>query len=107
MTSLRRPSLFFAVLAAGSLAAACSGSGSPAKPIDAALDPYYCGRGMTVPGVIPPDGFCLKHFAQVTEARTLALAPNGDLFVGAPSMGTPGGASGGPGAIVVLSDDDH
>ena len=42
----------------------------------------------------------------VAEARVLRFAPNGDLFVAAPSMGTPGGASNGPGAIVVLPDDD-
>src|SRR5689334_3947656 len=98
MKSLRRSSLVFLPLAAAALAAACSG-GSGAKP-DAALDPNWCGRGQNPPGVTAPDGFCVKHFAQVTEARTLALAPNGDLFVGAPGMGTPGGASGGPSAII-------
>jgi glucose/arabinose dehydrogenase len=35
------------------------------------------------------------------------FAPNGDLFAAAPSNGTPGGSSGGPGQILVISDDDH
>ena len=35
----------------------------------------------------------------VTEARVMRFAPNGDLFVAAPSMLTPGGANGGAGAI--------
>src|SRR5438552_17761480 len=108
MKSLRGTLLCFA---AASLTAACSSSSTPGitpPPVDAAPDPlHYCGRGSDVPGVTPPAGFCLKHYAQVTEARSIALAPNGDLFVGAPKMGTPGGASGGPGAIMVLSDDDH
>lgn len=43
----------------------------------------------------------------VREARVLRFAPNGDLFVAAPSMLTPGGAVDGPGAIVVLPDDDN
>jgi len=69
--------------------------------------PTFCGRGVDVPGVTPPDGFCVKDYAEVTEARTLVFAPNGDLFVGAPSMPSPGGSSGGPGGIVLLSDDDR
>src|SRR5882724_10844592 len=72
-----------------------------------ATDPMWCGRGTDVKGAKPADGFCLKHYASVGEARALALAPNGDLFVAGPSRGTPGGASGGPGAIVLLTDDDH
>jgi glucose/arabinose dehydrogenase len=67
----------------------------------------FCSMGVDVPGTSVPGGFCLRRFAGVTEARTMAFAPNGDLFVGAPMQGTPGGASGGPGAIMVLSDDDR
>jgi glucose/arabinose dehydrogenase len=67
----------------------------------------YCERGMSVPAVTPPQGFCVKSYARVREARAIAFAPNGDLFVAAPSRATAGGASGGPGAIIVLSDDDH
>ncbi len=55
----------------------------------------------------PPAGFCVKLFATLAEPRSIVFAPNGDLFVAAPSMPTPGGASGGPGAIIVLSDDNH
>jgi glucose/arabinose dehydrogenase len=96
------------VFAAASLAAACSSPAVQPAPMDAAppIPGTYCARGMNVPGVSPPQGFCLKHYAQVGEARSLALAPNGDLFVGAPSQATSGGATGGPGAVIVLSDDD-
>lgn len=57
---------------------------------------------------VPPE-FCVREFTTtpVVEARVLRFAPNGDLFVSAPSMLTPGGAGDGPGAIVVLPDDDH
>jgi glucose/arabinose dehydrogenase len=56
-----------------------------------------------------PEGFCVREFTTtpVMETRVMRFAPNGDLFVAAPSAGTPGGARGGPGAIVVLADDDH
>ena len=56
---------------------------------------------------VPPE-FCVREFTTtpVLEARVLRFAPNGDLFVSAPSMPTFGGASNGPGAIVVLPDDD-
>jgi glucose/arabinose dehydrogenase len=78
-----------------------------ASPVTDADPGFFCARGTDVPGVQPPEGFCLKHFAQIGEARTLAFAPNGDLFVGAPSRATSGGATGGPGAVKVLSDDNH
>jgi len=42
----------------------------------------------------------------VVEARVMAFAPNGDLFLAAPSQSTVGGANGGPGGIFVLPDDD-
>ena len=67
----------------------------------------FCTRGVDVAGVTPPAGFCLKLFAKLPEPRSIVFAPDGDLFVAAPSSPTPGGASGGPGAIVLLSDDDH
>lgn len=60
-----------------------------------------------VPGAVVPRGFCIRRYATVGVPRALAVAPNGDLFVTAPSTATPGGASGGPGAIVVLSDDNR
>jgi glucose/arabinose dehydrogenase len=69
--------------------------------------PTFCGRGASVPGAAPLAGFCVKHYAQIDEPRAIAFAPNGDLFVAAPSRGTPGGAQGGPGAILVVSDDDR
>jgi glucose/arabinose dehydrogenase len=67
----------------------------------------FCAMGSDIAGTKVPPGFCLRHFADVPEARTLTFAPNGDLFVGSPSVPTPGGAGGGHGTIVVLSDDDH
>jgi glucose/arabinose dehydrogenase len=67
----------------------------------------FCDLGTDVAGASVPGGFCLRRYATVKVARTLTFAPNGDLFVGAPGTGTAGGASGGPGAIVVLSDDNH
>jgi glucose/arabinose dehydrogenase len=69
--------------------------------------PKFCELGQDVAGATVPGGFCLRRFASVVEARTMVFAPNGDLFVAAPMTGTPGGASGGPGAILVLSDDNH
>jgi glucose/arabinose dehydrogenase len=42
-------------------------------------------------GAKAADGFCLKSYAQIAEARTIAFAPNGDLFVSSPSETTPGG----------------
>ena len=56
---------------------------------------------------VPPE-FCAREFTTtpVKTARVLRFAPNGDLFVAAPSQATPGGAADGPGSIVVLPDDD-
>lgn len=68
----------------------------------------YCDLpGTDASAVQVPEGFCVREFATVTEARVMKFAPNGDLFVAAPSMDTPGGAFGGRGGIVVLPDDDH
>jgi glucose/arabinose dehydrogenase len=67
----------------------------------------FCDLGVAVAGATVPSGFCLRRYATAKVARTMVFASNGDLLVGAPSNGTPGGASGGPGAIVVLSDDNH
>ncbi|HVZ74838.1 MAG TPA: hypothetical protein VHJ20_20795 [Polyangia bacterium] len=77
-------------------------------PNDASpMSATYCGRGVDVIDVVPPAGFCLKHYAQVDEPRAMVVADNGDVLVAAPSRGTPGGASGGKGAILILTDDDH
>ena len=56
-----------------------------------------------------PEGFCVREFATtpVKEARVIRFAPNGDLFVVAPSYGTPGGSINGIGGIMVLPDDNH
>src|SRR5258706_1065986 len=60
-----------------------------------------------VPGVVVPDGFCFRKFANVPTPRVMAFAPNGDLFVSSPKDQTPGGAPPGLGAILVLPDDDR
>jgi glucose/arabinose dehydrogenase len=105
------PGIRLAALAALASAGACS-SGTPMttpppNPDASATDPNWCGRGTDVIGAKPADGFCLKSFAQIPEARGIVFAPNGDLFVAAPSESAPGGANGGPGAIILMSDDDH
>lgn len=74
--------------------------------INPQLGPEFCSLGTDVPGAVVPAGFCMRRFATVGAPRVMAFAPNGDLFVAAPSLGTPGGAPSGPGAIVVFSDDN-
>ncbi len=65
--------------------------------------------GPEATGLSVPPEFCVREFTttSVTEPRVIRFAPNGDLFVAAPSMSTPGGAGNGPGAILVLPDDNH
>jgi glucose/arabinose dehydrogenase len=66
--------------------------------------------GTDSPDVEVPPEFCVREFTpqgqSIQEARVLRFAPNGDLFVSAPSMTTVGGASLGRGVIAVLPDDD-
>ncbi|HVR60474.1 MAG TPA: hypothetical protein VMU50_01170 [Polyangia bacterium] len=87
------------------------GGGAPGSGgmVDSGMvfDGTFCSLGTPVPNAKLPSGFCARLYTKLAEPRTLALAPNGDIFVGAPSDSPPGGASGGPGAIVVLSDDNH
>jgi glucose/arabinose dehydrogenase len=78
----------------------------PPNPDASGTAPLWCGRGSDVPMATAASGFCLKSFAQIAESRVITFAPNGDLFVAAPSEGAPGGANGGPAAIILLSDDD-
>jgi glucose/arabinose dehydrogenase len=103
----------FAFLLAAAALGACSGS-TPAKQPDipdGAIGnpgaPTFCERGQNVLNVTPPEGFCMKYYAQIGEARSLSVAPNNDVFVGAPGRATSGGATGGPSAIMVLSDDNR
>lgn len=49
---------------------------------------------------------CCSKFAKVNTPRTLDIAPNGDVFVGSPSSGTPGGAPPGIGGVYALYDDN-
>ena len=62
----------------------------------------------TATGLSVPDDFCIREYTTVPiiEARVMRFAPNGDLFLAAPSMSTPGGATNGPGSILVLPDDN-
>lgn len=46
-------------------------------------------------------------FATVRTPRVLDIAPNGDLFIGSPKVGTPGITDPGIGGIYVLSDDNR
>jgi len=69
---------------------------------------YFC--DLPAPDVAQaglPYGFCVRRFAGLRAPRVMAFAPNGDLFVAAPSVRTPGGAAPGRGEIVVLSDDNR
>jgi glucose/arabinose dehydrogenase len=69
----------------------------------------YCDLpGADATGLSVPSEFCIREFTTVpvTEARVIRFAPNGDLFLAAPSMNTPGGAGNGAGAILVLPDDN-
>ena len=78
--------------------------------LPAATGPKFCELpGTDAPDLTVPPEFCVREFTStpIAEARVMRFAPNGDLFVAAPSMNTPGGASDGPGAIMVLPDDDH
>lgn len=76
-------------------------------PEDAPLGPPWCSLGADVPGALVPPEFCVRRYAGIDSARVLAFAPNGDLFVAAPSRDAAGGAVGVLGAIMVLSDDDR
>lgn len=62
---------------------------------------------LPVVGAILPRGFFARLFARVTSPRTIAVAPNGDVFIAAPGRATPGGEGGGMGGILVASDDNH
>ena len=54
-----------------------------------------------------PYGFCVRRFTNMGAPRVLAFSPNGDLFVAAPSLRTPGLAPPGAGHIAVLTDDNR
>lgn len=70
----------------------------------------WCSLGRPIPGLVEPAGFCVRRFAQDGTnimPRSMAVAPNGDLFVSSPGLGTGAGDSGGHGDILVLSDDNR
>jgi glucose/arabinose dehydrogenase len=95
----------------GAGADASDGLAAPCTPIDVkpGAGTKFCDLpGADATGVTVPPEFCVREYTTtpVGEARVLRFAPNGDLFVTAPSMTTVGAARGGPGAIVVLPDDD-
>src|SRR5205807_1078676 len=88
---------------------------SPPPPTCTAVDnangtgAKWCDLPGATSAVTVPAGFCVHEFttAPIPEARTIRFAPNGDLFVAAPSRATVGGAFGGRGVIEVLADDNH
>lgn len=100
-------------------AAACNGPvAAPSydvMPVDAAWgeagpptgQSWSASPAATIPGAAVARGFFIRKFASVVSPRVMSFAPNGDLFVSSPARATPGGAGGGAGAILVLSDDDH
>src|SRR5262245_59106965 len=49
----------------------------------------FCTLGVDVAGADAPAEFCVRRFAGEGAPRVLAFAPNGDLFVAAPSGQTP------------------
>ncbi len=65
-------------------------------------------NGSPSTGLTVPAEFCIREYTTlpVKEARVMRFAPNGDLFVAAPSFTTVGAARDGTGSIVVLPDDD-
>lgn len=73
---------------------------------DAGVPRDFCRSGRAVPGLVAPAGFCVRKYSDVRLTRVMAVAPNGDLFVAAPARASATGLAGGPGAIVVLSDDE-
>jgi glucose/arabinose dehydrogenase len=52
-------------------------------PEDMAFSPFHVPRTLTV-----PFGFTIRVFARVSGVRFMAVAPNGDLLVSHPGMGT-------------------
>ena len=78
---------------------ACGGGDDPTPPVVEPPDPppeSPCDRTITV-----PDGFCALVFhSGVGPARSLVVAPNGDVFV---AMRRRGGS---PGGVVALRDSD-
>lgn len=89
------------------LAIACGCNEATTPPPDPPESPCFCDTPANAPGLGVPDSFCVRRFALVKTPRTLAFAPNGDVFVGSPATTTPGGAPVGLGGIYVLYDDNH
>ncbi len=79
---------------------------TPSDSAGTPVDRDFCATGAAVPGLTAPPGFCVRKYSDVRVARVMALAPNGDLFVAAPTNANATGISGGPGSIVVLHDDE-
>lgn len=104
------PRVLSVVALAASFLACSTGtstSGASTSTDASAPEGSFCRGGEPVSGVTAPEGFCVRRFAEVGEPRALIFAPNGDLLVSAPSATAPGGATGGPAAILVLADDDR
>jgi glucose/arabinose dehydrogenase len=70
--------------------------------LDAGATETYPNSWLTI-----PEGFCAHHYAVVPNARQMRFAPNGDLFVTSPTLGTTGGGPGGLNQIVVVPDDNQ
>ncbi len=84
----------------------CEGVTPPGQGMGAT----WCSLGAPIPGLVEPAGFCVRRFASngnTIMPRSMAVAPNGDLFVSSPGLGTGAGDAGGLGEILVLADDNR
>jgi glucose/arabinose dehydrogenase len=118
LSSCTTPDPIFARRAgAGITIEAGAPDGGPVDTRDAGKPCDTCTSGNTfckLPGqdtdlLDVPEGFCAREYyaPRIVESRVIRFAPNGDLFLAVPRNYTPGGASNGLGALVVLPDDNH
>lgn len=83
----------------------CDGVAPPVQGMGAT----WCSLGQPIPGLVEPPGFCVRRFFESDRImpRSMAIAPNGDLFVSSPGTTTGAGDVGGLGEILVMSDDNR
>lgn len=74
---------------------------------DGPSGPTFCSLGTAPSNVMVPEGFCVREFAAAPHARTLTVAPNGDVLVGSPLLTYVTTTGPGIGGVIVYTDDDH